>query len=78
MQMSVDNGWLGVSLFAFSYEDDAVWDRIAEINATLETVPADSVAPTTVAPTTASAPTTAGATAPAPTTTTAATTTTTA
>jgi HAD superfamily hydrolase (TIGR01509 family) len=82
MQMSVDNGWLGVSLFAFSYEDDAVWDRIAEINATLETVPADSVAPTTVAPTTA-APTTAPATTTAPTTsaptttTTAATTTTT-
>ena len=42
MQMSVDNGWLGVSLFAFSYEDDAVWDRIAEINATLETIPADN------------------------------------
>ena len=58
MQMSVDNGWLGVSLFAFSYEDDAVWDRIAEINATLETVPADSVAPTTAAPTSARAPTT--------------------
>ena len=52
MQMSVDNGLLGVSLFAFSYEDDAVWDRIAEINATLETVPADNSAPTTAAPTT--------------------------
>ena len=77
MQMSVDNGWLGVSLFAFSYEDDAVWDRIAEINATLETVPGDSAAPTTAAPTTA-APTTAAATTAAPTTTTATTTTTTA
>jgi HAD superfamily hydrolase (TIGR01509 family) len=61
MQLSVDNGWLGVSLFAFSYEDDALWDRIAEINATLETVPDESVAPTTIAPTTA-APTTAAAT----------------
>ena len=50
MQMSVDNGWLGVSLFAFSYEDDAIWDRIAEINATLETVPGDGAAPTTAAP----------------------------
>ena len=61
MQMSVDNGWLGVSLFAFSYEDDAVWDRIAEINATLETIPADSAA-TAVTPTTVSATTTAAAT----------------
>ena len=33
--MSIDNGLLGVSLFAFGYEDDGVWDRIAEINATL-------------------------------------------
>jgi HAD superfamily hydrolase (TIGR01509 family) len=71
MQMSVDNGWLGVSLFAFSYEDDDVWDRIAEINATLETVPADSLAPATMATTTAPAATAA------PTTTTAAATTTT-
>ena len=91
MQMSVDNGWLGVSLFAFSYEDDAVWDRIAEINATLETVPADSAAPTTAAPasstvpattaaptTTAAAPTTVAATTPTPPSTTAAATTTTA
>ncbi len=82
MQMSVDNGWLGVSLFAFSYEDDAVWDRIAEINATLETVPGDSVAPTTAAATTAAAtiaaPTTAAPTTVAPTTTAATTTTTTA
>ena len=83
MQMSVDNGWLGVSLFAFSYEDDALWDRIAEINATLETVPADSAGPTTAAaPTTTGAPATTAATTTAPTTTaastTAATTTTTA
>jgi HAD superfamily hydrolase (TIGR01509 family) len=59
MQMSVDNGMLGVSLFAFSYEDDAVWDRIAEINATLETVPADSAAPTTAGATTTTPPATA-------------------
>ncbi len=82
MQMSVDNGWLGVSLFAFSYEDDAVWDRIAEINATLETVPSESVAPTTVVPTTApattTAPTTSAPSTTAPTTTAATTTTTTA
>jgi HAD superfamily hydrolase (TIGR01509 family) len=81
MQMSVDNGWLGVSLFAFSYEDDAVWDRIAEINATLETVPADSHAPTTAPATTAAATTTTTAaptTTSAPRTTTEATTTTTA
>ena len=79
MQMSVDNGWLGVSLFAFSYEDEAIWDRIAEINATLETVPGDSVAPTTAAPTSSAAPATTAApttTAPTPTTTTATTTTT--
>jgi HAD superfamily hydrolase (TIGR01509 family) len=77
MQMSVDNGWLGVSLFAFSYEDDAVWDRIAEINATLETVPADSVAPTIAAPTTVAPTTVAPTTSAAPTTTAATTTTTT-
>jgi HAD superfamily hydrolase (TIGR01509 family) len=54
MQMSVDNGWLGVSLFAFSYEDDALWDRIAEINSTLETVPADTTSTTGPAPTSTS------------------------
>lgn len=41
MQMSIDKGMLGVSLFAFGYENAAVWDRIDQINATLETtVPA--------------------------------------
>lgn len=70
MQLSVDNGWLGVSLFAFSYEDEALWDRIAEINATLDTTPADDAAPTTVAPATAVPTTVAPATTVAATTTT--------
>ena len=73
MQLSIDKGLLGVALFAFGYDDEAVWADIAEINATLETV-AGGVAPsttvpaaTTVGPTTA-APTTATATTVAPTT----------
>jgi HAD superfamily hydrolase (TIGR01509 family) len=75
MQRSIDAGFLGVALFAFGYEDEQVWTSIEEINATLETVPADSAAPTTAATTTA-APTTAAPTTVAPTTTPTATTTT--
>ena len=62
MQMSVDRGLLGVSLFALGYQDDQVWDDIAAISATLTTEPAGSettTAPTTTAPTTTAAPTTA-------------------
>lgn len=44
MQMSVDAGMLGVSLFALGYEDDQVWNEIAEINASLP-----STVPTTTA-----------------------------
>ncbi|CAN5526447.1 hypothetical protein BH24ACT5_BH24ACT5_05910 [soil metagenome] len=41
MQMSVDAGLLGVSLFALGYEDEQIWTEIAEINASLPTtVPA--------------------------------------
>ena len=47
MQLSIDEGLLGVALFAFGYDDEAVWADIAEINATLETVPSESAAPTT-------------------------------
>lgn len=48
MQMSVDKGLLGVSLFAFGYDDEALWRGIAEIDASLETtVPDDSPATTT-------------------------------
>ena len=46
--MSVDGGLRGVSLFAFGYEDDQVWDDIAAISATLTTEPAGSE--TTTAP----------------------------
>ena len=59
MQMSVDRGLLGVSLFALGYQDDQVWDDIAAISATLTTEPAGSettTAPTTAAPTTVAAP----------------------
>ena len=61
MQMSVDRGSLGVSLFALGYQDDQVWDDIAAISATLTTEPAGSettTATTTTAPTTTAAPTT--------------------
>ena len=67
MQMSVDRGLLGVSLFALGYQDDQVWDDIAAISATLTTEPAGSettTAPTTTAPTTTAAPTTAAPTTP--------------
>ena len=84
MQRSIDAGFLGVALFAFGYEDDQVWDRIAEINATLETVPGDSTVPATASPTSSAVPATttpttttvAATTSAAPATTTAATTTT--
>jgi hypothetical protein len=83
MQRSIDAGFLGVALFAFGYEDDKVWTSIEEINATLETIPADSADPTTTAvptttaaPSTTAAPTTTAATTVTPTSTAAATTTT--
>ncbi len=80
MQMSVDAGMLGVSLYAMGYEDDQIWDDIAAISATLTTEPPGAdTAPTTVAPTTAAvtsvASTTAAPTTAAPTTVAASTTT---
>ena len=75
MQLSIDKGMLGVSLFAFGYDDEAIWNGVAAINATLETTIPDGAATTVAPPTTAAAPTTTAA---APTTTTAAPTTTTA
>ena len=73
MQMSVDRGLLGVSLFALGYQDDQVWDDIADDQrhphhrARRQRGRRAHAAPTTTAPTTTAAPTTAG-----PTTTTAA------
>ena len=62
MQLSIDRGLKGIALFAFGYQDDAVFTDIDEINATLATdadaapaVTEGGVAPTTsvVNPTTA-------------------------
>jgi hypothetical protein len=62
MQLSIDKGLLGVSLFAFGYDDEAIWNGVAAINATLETTIADGA--TTPAPTTPTAPPTTAAPAP--------------
>jgi len=48
MQMSVDKGLLGVSLFAFGYDDEALWTGIAEIDASLETTTPDGDDPPTI------------------------------
>ena len=37
MQLSVDRGLLGVSLFAFGYDDEALWQGVAAVDASLET-----------------------------------------
>jgi HAD superfamily hydrolase (TIGR01509 family) len=75
MQLSIDRGLLGVALFGFGYDSVDIWDRIAEINATLETEPGSAPPATTDAATTAEAATTVATTTAAPTTTTATTTT---
>lgn len=74
MEMSIDAGFLGVALFAFTYEDEAVWTNIEEINATLPTT--TMAADATTAPSTTTA-TTVATTSQATTTTAGATTTTT-
>ena len=42
MQLSVDEGLLGIALFAFGYQTDTVFDDIIEIDASLETQPPDA------------------------------------
>ena len=75
MQLSIDRGLLGVALFAFGYDDEAVWADVADINATLETtIPDGETAPSSTVATTTTPVTTVAAVTEAPTTTVAATT----
>jgi len=78
MQLSIDRGLLGVALFAFGYDDEAVWADVAKINESLETtIPDGETAPSSTVATTTTPVTTVAAVTEAPTTTVAATTATT-
>jgi spore germination protein YaaH len=69
MELSIERGMRGVSLYAFGFEDPVVFDQIAEINATLvttTTLDATTVPTTLATTTTASAATTVTPTTAAP------------